>query len=49
MRWLFLNAPNGAIRIIGVDISNVSEAHIQRVFKTLGSNNWVFGPATDVA
>ena len=44
-----LNAPNGAIRIIGVDISSVSKAHIQRVFKTLGSNNWIFILEIDVA
>ena len=38
MSRLFVNAPNGAVCIIGGDIPDVSKAHIQRVFKTLGSN-----------
>ena len=47
MRRLFLNAEDGAVCIIDGDIPSLSKAHIQRVFKTLGSNTWVFGPATD--
>ena len=46
MRRLFLNAPIGAVFIIGGDIPKVSKAHMQRVFNSLGSNTSVFGPAT---
>ena len=42
-----VNAEDGAVCIIDGDIPSLSKAHIQRVFKTLGSNTWVFGLATD--
>ena len=47
MRWQFLNVQDGAVCIIVGDIFSLSKAHIQRVFQTLGSNTWVFGPATE--
>ena len=43
-----LNAPHrGPVCIIGGDIPAISPAHIVRAFAQLGSNDFVFGPATD--
>ena len=43
-----LNAPfRGPVCIIGGDIPEVQPQHIATAFRTLGQNEFVFGPATD--
>ena len=43
-----LNVPDhGPVCIIGGDIPAISPTHIVRAFAQLGSNDFVFGPATD--
>jgi hypothetical protein len=42
-----LGLPPGPVIIVGADIPGVTRAHIDEAFKLLGSNDFVFGPATD--
>jgi glycosyltransferase A (GT-A) superfamily protein (DUF2064 family) len=39
--------PPGRVVIVGSDIPGMSAADIDHAFRTLGSNDAVFGPATD--
>ncbi|MEP3295720.1 MAG: TIGR04282 family arsenosugar biosynthesis glycosyltransferase [Pseudoruegeria sp.] len=47
MRRLMRGLPPGPVAIIGADIPGISRTHIADAFKTLGSNDAVFGPAPD--
>ncbi len=47
MRHAFHNTPAGAMVLIGGDIPDVSASVIAQAFNLLGSNDFVFGPATD--
>ncbi len=47
MRHIFEATPAGRVVLIGGDIPGVTGAHIAGAFDTLGSADFVFGPATD--
>lgn len=47
MGRLLRGLPPGPVVIVGSDIPGIRAAHIARAFRLLGSNDWVFGPATD--
>ncbi len=47
MLRIFDELPKGPVIIVGADIPDITTAHIMRAFKCLGSNEAVFGPATD--
>ena len=47
MGRLFRTAPMGPMCVIGADIPGVTAGHIEAAFQSLGSNDAVFGPATD--
>lgn len=47
MARLLRNAPQGPAVIIGADIPAIRKFHIEQAFRALGSNDMVFGPASD--
>ena len=47
MQRVFDRMPPGPVAIVGSDIPGITAARIARAFRLLGSNDAVFGPATD--
>lgn len=47
MAQMLRSAPPGPVCIIGADIPAIRASHIETAFKTLGSHDAVFGPASD--
>lgn len=47
MGRLFETLPPGPLVMIGSDIPGITRNHVDRAFKTLGAQDWVFGPAED--
>ena len=47
MTRVIKNMPPGPVVIIGTDIPTIRTKHVALAFKTLGSNDAVFGPAKD--
>ncbi|MEE9387224.1 MAG: TIGR04282 family arsenosugar biosynthesis glycosyltransferase [Paracoccaceae bacterium] len=47
MERIFRAMPKGPVLIVGSDIPAIRRHHIERAFRALGSDEFVFGPATD--
>ena len=47
MGRLLKDLPPGPVVIVGSDIPDIAARHVWSAFRTLGSHDWVFGPAED--
>jgi rSAM/selenodomain-associated transferase 1 len=47
MARIFRDLPPGPVVIVGSDIPGITRAGVFAAFRSLGANDWVFGPAED--